>query len=54
MDTSNPLFGQGMAFFAIGIALLIVLDFWIAGVGFMFMGAHRLYVLYQQSADQQP
>lgn len=54
MDTSNPLFGQAMAFLAIGIALLLVLDFWIAGLGFIGIGAHRLYVLYNQSADQRP
>lgn len=46
MDTNNPNFGQGLAFGAIGFALLMLLDFKIVGLVFILLGAHRLWTVY--------
>lgn len=46
MDTSNPNFGQGLAFGAIGFALLMLLDFKLVGLAFILLGAHRIYTVY--------
>ncbi len=52
MDTSNPNFGQGMAFGTIGFALLLLIDFKIIGLVFLALGAQRLYTVYAASINE--